>query len=55
MTGQPVISAPVHLTDEGLPVGVQLVGRYGEEEVLISVAAQLEREFGWDQRRPAFW
>ncbi len=55
VTGQPVISAPVHLTDEGLPVGVQLVGRYGEEEVLISVAAQLEREFGWDQRRPAFW
>lgn len=55
VTGQPSISVPIRVTDEGLPVGVQLIGRFGEEELLISVAAQLERQLQWQERRPSFW
>lgn len=42
-TGQPAISVPTHRTPDGLPVGVQVVGRYGDEETLLAVAGQLER------------
>ena len=41
-TGQPAISLPLHWNDAGLPIGVQLVGAYGREDVLLRVAAQLE-------------
>lgn len=52
ITGQPAISLPVHQTDEGLPVGVQLVARYGREDLLLRVAAQLEQALPWGHRRP---
>jgi amidase len=42
-SGQPAISLPMHVNDRGLPIGVQLVAAYGREDVLIRVAAQLER------------
>ena len=42
-TGQPAISLPLHWTEAGLPVGVQLVAPFGREDLLIRVAAQLER------------
>jgi amidase len=38
LTGQPAISLPLHWTPEGLPVGVQLVGTMGREDLLIRVA-----------------
>jgi len=52
ITGQPAISLPLHMSAEGLPVGVQLVADAGREDVLIRVAAQLEAAVDWSARRP---
>ncbi len=52
VTGQPAISLPLHWTDEGVPVGVQLVAPFGREDLLIRVAAQLERAQPWAERVP---
>lgn len=45
LTGQPATSMPLHQTESGLPVGVQAVGRYGDEATLLQLAAQLEPDF----------
>ncbi|MCU0273493.1 MAG: amidase family protein, partial [Acidimicrobiales bacterium] len=50
-TGQPAISLPVGTTPEGLPVGTQLVAAYGREDLLLQVAARLEAEVRWADRR----
>jgi amidase len=52
MTGQPAISIPAPPTGDGLPVGAQLVGPADSEPLLLSLAAQLERELDWPERRP---
>jgi len=54
VTGQPAISLPLHWSDEGLPVGVQLVADYGREDVLIRVASQLEQAKPWVDRLPPY-
>jgi amidase len=51
-TGQPAISLPLHWSEDGLPIGVQLVAAYGREDVLIRIAAQLEQARPWSERRP---
>lgn len=52
VTGQPAISLPLGWPDDGLPRGVQLVGAYGREDVLIRVASELESAAPWADRRP---
>lgn len=42
MTGQPAITVPCGFDDNGIPVGLQLVGRPGAEDVLLGLAAQVE-------------
>ncbi len=55
VTGQPAVSIPLHWTEAGLPIGVMLGGRYGDEATLISVSAQLEAARPWFARRPPMW
>ncbi len=52
ISGQPGISLPLHLSEEGLPIGSQLVGQIGDEEKLLSLAAQIEAAAPWRDRRP---
>jgi len=52
VTGQPALSLPLHWTDGGLPIGVQLVGRPGAEATLVAVGAQLEAARPWAHRQP---
>jgi amidase len=52
VAGLPAITLPVHQTDDGMPMGVQLIGRPGGEDVLLSIGAQLERRLRWQHRRP---
>lgn len=51
-TGQPAISLPMHWTETGLPIGVQLVAAYGREDILLRVASQLEVAHPWNTRHP---
>jgi amidase len=51
-TGQPAISLPLHLSEAGLPIGVQLVADMGGEDVLLRLAAQLEQAQPWADRVP---
>ncbi len=52
-SGQPAISLPLHWTEQDVPIGVQLVAAWGREDILVRVAAQLERLRPWTDRRPA--
>lgn len=51
-TGQPAIAVPATPAGASLPIGAQLVGPADSEPLLLSLAAQLEQELGWPQRRP---
>jgi amidase len=51
-TGQPAISLPLGWSEEGLPIGVQLVAPLGREDILLRVASQLEQAHPWADRLP---
>jgi amidase len=53
LTGQPAVTVPAGMGSDGLPLSVQLVGRLGAEDVLYSLAGQIESAAPWAQRRPA--
>ncbi len=50
--GNPAAAVPAGFTSDGLPLSVQLVGRPNDEATLLSLAAQLEAERPWAERRP---
>jgi amidase len=55
VTGMPAVSLPLHWTPSGLPVGVMIAARPAEEELVLSLAAQVEAAAPWAGRHPAGW
>lgn len=53
-SGQPALAIPWGFGPNGVPVGVQLVGRPADEATLLALAAQLEQANPWSHQRPAF-
>ncbi len=51
-TGQPAVSVPLHWNGDGLPIGMQFVGRFGDEATLFRLGAQLEDAAPWADRVP---
>ena len=52
VTGQPAVSLPLYQRDDGVPLGVQLIGRPAQEGALLALAAQVEAAHPWADRRP---
>lgn len=57
VSGQPAVNLPLHWNADGLPIGVMLAARVGDEATLISLSAQVEAARGgfWGERRPPVW
>lgn len=52
VTGQPAMSVPLYWNDEGLPIGMHFVGKWGDEATLFRLAGQLEKAKPWFDKRP---
>lgn len=52
MTGNPAATVPAGFAANGLPVGLHLVGRFGDERTVIAASAAFEKARPWNQRRP---
>ncbi|MBM7659910.1 amidase [Bacillus mesophilus] len=52
LTGQPAMSVPLHMTKDGLPLGVQFIAPKGDEDLLIQLAGELEQSELWLSARP---
>ena len=55
LTGQPGLMLPLGQSSGGLPLAVQLVGRYGDESTLIRLGSQLEAARPWFSRKPGLF
>lgn len=55
ISGQPAVNLPLHWNSQGLPIGVMLAGRMGDEATLISLSAQIEAARPWRDRHPEIW
>jgi Asp-tRNA(Asn)/Glu-tRNA(Gln) amidotransferase A subunit family amidase len=55
LSGQPAVSVPAGFTADGCPVGLQIVGRHGEEGRLLGLVAALERLAPWPSPTPGRW
>ncbi|MDQ4053667.1 MAG: amidase [Actinomycetota bacterium] len=55
VTGMPAVSLPLHWTPDGLPVGVMLAARPADEELLLSLSAQVEAAAPWSDRKAPGW
>ncbi|MER9032872.1 amidase, partial [Mesorhizobium sp. M0674] len=52
VTGHPSVSLPLFQGVDGLPIGIQIVGRFGDEATLVRIARNLEEAIPWAARRP---
>ncbi|MER9927286.1 amidase [Mesorhizobium sp. M0048] len=52
VSGHPAVSLPLAQNASGLPIGIQIVGRFGDEATLVRVARDLEDATPWRHRRP---
>jgi amidase len=55
VSGQPAVNVPLYWNGEGLPIGIMLAGRLGDEATLIELSAQLEQARPWAHRHPPLW
>ncbi len=55
ISGQPAVNLPLYWNADGLPIGVMLAGRLGDEATLISLSAQIEAARPWRDRHPPIW
>jgi len=53
LTGTPAMSVPLHWTEDGLPMGVQFIAKFGDEARLLQLAHQLEQSRPWTHRLPS--
>jgi Asp-tRNA(Asn)/Glu-tRNA(Gln) amidotransferase A subunit family amidase len=52
MSGHPAMSVPLHWNAQQIPIGAQFAGRYGDEDTLFALAAQMEQAAPWKNKRP---
>ncbi|HXP19351.1 MAG TPA: amidase [Streptosporangiaceae bacterium] len=55
ITGQPAVNLPLYWNADGLPIGVMLAARLGDEATLISLSAQVEAARPWRDKHPEIW
>lgn len=52
VTGSPAMSVPLHMSDDGLPIGIHFMAGFGREDLLFRLAGQLEQAAPWRNRHP---